>query len=73
MAFKVNGSGGKRQYDGSYTFTFDVSNIDINQIIDIQKWWGNNETIIKYLTVEFNQSYTVFNYYSYKTDLKYYE
>jgi len=73
LAFKVSGSGGKRQYDGSYSFIFDVSNIDINEIVDIQKWWGHNETIINYLTVEFNQSYTVFNYYSYKSDLKYYE
>ena len=72
LAFKVSGSGGKRQYDGSYSFIFDVSNIDINEIVDIQKWWGHNETIINYLTVEFNQSYTVFNYYSYKSDLKYY-
>ena len=69
FGIKVSGSEGKRQYDGSYTFTFDASNSDINEIVEIQKWWGSNETIINYLTVEFNQSYTVFNYYSYRSDL----
>ena len=69
FGIKILGDSGKRQYDGSYTYTFDVGNRDINEIVEIQKWWGSNETIINYLTVEFNQSYTVFNYYSYKYDL----
>jgi hypothetical protein len=73
FGIKIKGDDGKRQYDGSYTYTFDVSNRDINEIVEIQKWWGNNETIINYLTVEFNQSYTIFNYNSYKSDIKFLE
>ena len=59
FGIKVSGSDGKKQYDGSYTFTFDVSDRDINEIVEIQKWWGNNEINFNYLTVEFNQSYTI--------------
>jgi len=73
FGIKIGGLEGKRQYDGSYTFTYDVSDQDINEIVEIQKWWGQNETIINYLTVEFNQSYTIFNYESYKSDLKLFE
>jgi len=66
---RTSGSSGKRQYDGSYSFTFDVSDQDFNEIVDIQKWWGNDLAIINFLTVEFNQSYTVFNYDAFKSDL----
>ena len=38
FGIKVSGSEGKRQYDGSYTFTFDASNSDINEIILV---WGS--------------------------------
>ena len=37
----VNNKIGKRQYDGSYTFTIDVSNQDYNNYVQLQKWWGN--------------------------------
>ena len=69
FGIKVSGSAWKRQYDGSYTFTFDANDRDINEIIEIQKWWGINETNFNYLTVKFNQSYSIFNYDAYKSDL----
>ena len=62
----IEGIRGKRQYDGSYTFTFDASNSDINEIVEIQKWWGHNFIVLNYLSIEFEKSYTFFDYIKYK-------
>ena len=62
----IEGIRGKRQYDGSYTFTFDAKNKDFNSYIQIQKWWGHNFIVLNYLSIEFEKSYTFFDYIKYK-------
>lgn len=67
----VSGANGKRQYDGSYTFNIDVSKQDYNNNIKIEKWWGQDYITLNFLTLEFNQYYTFFNYKEYKNDYDY--
>ena len=69
ISIQISGTEGKKEYDGSYTFTVDVTNLNISNTVEVQKWWGYDDTIINYLTVEFNQYYTIFNYDAYKSDL----
>ena len=56
---------GERKFDGTYTFTIDISNKDYHNEITIAKWWGNDFIIFKYLTIEFEEKYTFFNFDSY--------
>ena len=63
---------GKKQYDGSYTFTVNVIDKDYNDYIEIQKWWGNEYIKFNYLTIEFEQNFTIFNYKEYKNQLSKY-
>lgn len=62
----ISASEAKRQYDGSYTITIDAINKDLNDYIEIQKWWLNEYIIFNYLTVEFDKNYTFFDYNEYK-------
>ena len=69
ISIQISGTEGKKEYDGSYTFAIDTTNIEICNSVEVQKWWGYDDTIINYLTVEFNQYYTIFDYDAYKSDL----
>ena len=62
----VAGNSGKRQYDGSHTFTIDVNTQDYNDYIKIEKWWGNEFITINYLTLQFDRTYNFFNFKEYK-------
>ena len=61
----VSGTLGKKQYDGSYTFTKDVSEKVYNDFIKIEKWWGIEYISLNYLILEFDKSYTFFNFKEY--------
>ena len=65
VQIQVNGDTGEKKYDGSYIFTIDVSNNDNNDFIQVEKWWGNEFIFFNYLTVEFSESHTFFDYNSY--------
>jgi hypothetical protein len=65
----ISGTEGKKEYDGSYTFTVDVTNKEMSNSVEVQEWWGYDDIIINYLTVEFDRNYTIFNYDAYKSDL----
>ena len=60
---------GKKQYDGSYSFTMDISKKDFNDYIQIEKWWGHEYISFNYLTVEFEKNFTFFNYKEYSKEL----
>ena len=64
----ISGNKGKKQYDGSYTFIIDISNRDYNDYIEINKWWGGDLIRFNYLTLEFEQTYTFFNFKEYKNN-----
>ena len=66
---RISGSIGKRQYDGSYTFTFDASNKDFNDFVQIQKWWGNDNIVFNYLSIEYDKSHIILDYNSYREAL----
>ena len=65
VQIQVNGDTGEKKYDGSYIFTIDVSNNDNNDFIQVEKWWGKEFIFFNYLTIEFSESYTFFDYNSY--------
>jgi hypothetical protein len=62
----VNGTEGKKNFDGSYTYTIDASKNDFNDYIEAQKWWNGNYSTFVYLTIEFDKEYTFFNYSEFK-------
>ena len=59
---RINGSSGKRIYDGSYTYTIDTINKEFNDHIEIQQWWGHDYITFNYLKIEFNENYNFFDY-----------
>ena len=61
----------KREYDGTSTFTIDISEKGCISFIEVNKEFGKNENIIfNNLTVIFNNTFLSFDYKSYKTDLE---
>ena len=69
ISIMISGTEGKKEYDGSYTFTVDITNKEMSNSVEVQEWWGYDDIIINYLTVEFDRNYTIFNYDAYKSDL----
>lgn len=67
----ISGSNGKKEYDGSYTFSIDGSKKEYYNFVQIQKRRGNDYIIFNYLSLEFDQSYTIFDFPNYKVDLLY--
>ena len=62
---RIFGSSGKKNYDGTYSYTIDTINKDFNNQVEIQKWWGHNLTTFNYLKIEFNENYNFFDYNEY--------
>jgi endoglucanase len=62
----INGVVGKKNFDGSYTYTLDVSKKDCYDYIEIQKWWNEEYSTFVYLTIEFDKEYTFLNYTEFK-------
>ena len=69
FSLMVKGNDGKKNFDGSYTYTIDVSKKDCNDYIEIQKWWNSEKITLRYLTVVFDKEYTFFDYTAYKNNL----
>ena len=63
------GEEGKKQYDGSYTYSVDISNRNYYDYVQIQKWWGHENIIFNYFSLEFNMSHKFFDYNLYKSSL----
>ena len=56
---------GKKQYDGNYVFIMDISKENCNNFIEVHKF-GTDVITFNNLTVEYEQSYLIFDYKSYK-------
>ena len=65
----ISASSGKRQYDGSYTFSIDASKKDFNTYLQLQKWWGHDNIDVNYLSLELDENDVSLDYVSYKKDL----
>jgi len=63
---QIDGSRGKKNYDGSYTYSIDVSKKDYNDVVEAQKWWNKEYSTFVYLTIEFDKEYTFLNYTEFK-------
>jgi hypothetical protein len=66
---KIDGPEGKKNFDGSYTYTIDVSKRDYNDYVEVQKWWHSEYSNFIYLSVIFDKEYQFFNYTAYKNSL----
>ena len=65
----ISGTKGKKEYDGSYTYIYDASRTEYNNVVEIQILHGKEYITFNYFTLEFDQSYNIFDYQSYKQDL----
>jgi len=59
--------GGKRQYDGSLTYTIDVTNMECYYYIEAISWFGTESVKLNYLTVIYEDKYNIVDYKSYKS------
>ena len=59
---------GKRHYDGTIIYTFDVSNYDCTTYIEIIKWFPDEMTFNN-VTIEYNESFPSFNYKEFKSTI----
>ena len=62
----MGGGDGKKQDDGTYLFTIDVSDKDFNDYVQVQRWWGNDNIEIISASVEFEGSAKTIDYKAYK-------
>jgi hypothetical protein len=59
---------GKRHYDGTIIYTFDVSNYDCTTYIEIIKWFPDEMTFNN-VTIVYNESFPSFNYKEFKSTI----
>jgi len=69
---KYEKSNGKKQYDGTYIFTIDVSKIECYEYIQVSKSFGNQYITLNNLTVEFEDNFQSIDYKSYKAAISNY-
>ena len=62
----ILGEKGLKQFDGTYTYSIDVSDKDFNDYVQVQGWWGNENIMINYITLEFDESENTIDYKAYK-------
>ena len=60
---------GRRQYDGSFTYTIDVTNMECYYYVEAYTWWGLEFVALNYLTVIYEENYSFFDYKSYKSSV----
>ena len=60
-------SNGKKQYDGTYLFTIDISKIKCYEYIRVERNYGRQFITLNNLTIEFEESFQSLDYKSYKT------
>jgi len=66
---KFEKSNGKKQYDGTYIFTIDVSKIECCEYIQVMKSFGEQFIALNNLTVEFEETFQSIDYISYKASI----
>ena len=72
FTIKYEKSNGKKQYDGTYIFTIDVSKIECYEYIIVSKSYGNQFITLNNLTVEFEDNFQSIDYKSYKAAISNY-
>ena len=59
---------GKKQKDGTIIYTFDLSEYDCNKYIEVIYWYGD-DFYFNNATIEFNETFLLFDYKSYKNEI----
>jgi len=72
LQIKFGKSNGKKQYDGTYIFTIDISNIKCYEYIQVSKSFGLQNITLISLTVEFEESFQSIDDKSYKAAISNY-
>ena len=72
LQIKFGKSNGKKQYDGTYIFTIDISNIKCHEYIQVAKSFGLQNITLISLTVEFEESFQSIDEKSYKAAISNY-
>ena len=67
---EVKGDKGKKQYDGSYAYDIDISYKEFKNFIELQKFRGNDYIIFSSFSIEYEKTYTFFDFSSYKNGVK---
>ena len=63
---------GRKQYDGSLTYTIDANNLECYYYVEAISWWGFDSVSLNYLTVIYEDKYDYFDYKSYKSAISKY-
>ena len=58
---------GRKQYDGSITYTIDATNMECYYYVEALSWWGSETVVLNYLTIIYEENYNFFDYISYKS------
>ena len=72
IEIKFGMQNGKKDYDGSYIFTIDVSEIECNGYLDIIKWYGEENILFNNFTIEYKELFIGFDFETYKVDISKY-
>ena len=67
ISYIVGQNYGKKQYDGSYTFTLEVKDKDLNEVVQVDKLYNDIDITINYLTVIFEEQFLSIDKNSYKS------
>jgi len=62
---------GRKQYDGSLTFTIDATNMECYYYVEAISWWGYEFVALNYLTLIYEDNYYFLDYKSYKSAVLY--
>ena len=65
----INKEDGKKEYDGTITYTVDVSNYNLYNEVYILFWGDDRYVLINNVTFEFKENFTFFDYNSYKNSV----
>jgi hypothetical protein len=65
--YEIECMNGKRQYDGTFTYTIDASNMECYYYVEALVWWDFEIVNLNYLKVIYEDNYSFFDYISYKS------
>ena len=69
LYFDFKEKDGKRQYDGTTIFTLDASEVNLCFYAQVSTWYGEKYLILNNITVQYEETYQNFDYFSYKSDI----
>ena len=67
--YEIECINGRRQYDGTFTYTIDVTNMECYYYVEATTWWGFEFVALNYLTIIYEENYSFFDYKSFKSDV----